>query len=136
MNNINKKFLTVVFFAIALFSSCNKPSDPNMEVMILGSWELIDLMVDNQVVENYSNEFTLDIEHSKRVVFINHDGRGLTGTWSVESDSILTLTSDAVTSFDTLQFDIIYLIKDKMGLRQVINSDLLGTSEFTYFLEK
>ena len=137
MKKIVKKSFLLVFVAVAILSACNKPSDPQMDVMAMGSWYLSDLFVDEQVVVSYSSEFILDLELDSTVIFVNHDGIGLTGTWQIdETTSTLTLNSDLGEAPDPLEFEILYLLKDKMGLRRTVTSNQLGTTVFTYILEK
>jgi hypothetical protein len=137
MKKIAKKSIVLMFIAVTLLSACNKPTDPQMDVMALGSWYLSDLFVDEQVVVTFSNEFTLDLEFNNTVIFINHDGIGLTGTWEMdEAGTALTLTPDLGETPEPVVFEVLYLMKDKMGLRQTITSTQLGTTTFTYILEK
>lgn len=137
MKSISKRFFVITFIAVALLSACNKPSDPQADVMAMGSWNLSDLFVNEQVVATYSSDFVLDLEYDQTVIFINHDGIGLTGAWAMSEDgSTLTLTSDMGDAPTPLVFEVLYLLKDKMGLRQTITSTQLGTTVFTYVLEK
>lgn len=137
MKSISKRFFVIMFIAVALLSACNKPSDPQADVMAMGSWYLTDLFVNEQVVANYSADFVLDLEFNQIVIFVNHDGIGLTGEWSLAEDgSTLTLTSDLGDAPTPLVFEVLYLLKDKMGLRQTVESAQLGTTVFTYILEK
>jgi hypothetical protein len=137
MKSISKSFFVITFVAVALLSACNKPIDPTADVMAMGSWYLSDLFVNEQVVATYSNDFVLDLEQVQTVIFVNHDGIGLTGSWVMSEDgATLTLTSDMGETPTPLVFEVLYLLKDKMGLRQTIESSQLGTTVFTYVLEK
>ena len=137
MKSISIKFLVMVFIAGAFLSACNKPEDPQMDVMAMGEWYLSDLFVNDQVVATYSSDFILDLELNQVVVFVNHDGIGLTGTWALDATATtLTLTPDMTEGAEPVVFDVLYLLRDKMGLRQTVTSTQLGTMVFTYILEK
>ena len=124
----------LMFVAVAFSSACNKPTDPTMDVMMMGSWYLSELMVNEQVVADYSSEFVLELESESVCIFVNHDGIGMTGTWAV-SDTALTLNSD-LPDAEALNFTVLYLLRDKMGLRRTVSSAVLGDQTFTYVLEK
>lgn len=138
MKSISKKFFMIMFIAVAFLSACNKPTDPDMDVMAMGSWYLSDLFVNDQVVATYSSDFILDLELDQVVIFVNHDGIGLTGTWALnEAGTELTLTPNMGGEESTpVVFEVLYLLKEKMGLRQTVTSTQLGTTVFTYILEK
>lgn len=139
MKTISKKFFLITFIAAALLGSCNEPGDPEMNVMVMGSWQLSDLFVDEQVVTNtsFSSTFALDIEYDQTVIFINQDGIGMTGTWEIDAaGTTLTLTPDMGESPEPMVFEVLFLLTDKMGLRRTVTSDLLGETVFTYILVK
>ena len=137
MKSISKKFFVIMVIAVAFLSACNKPTDPQMDVMAMGSWYLSDLFVNDQVVATYSSNFILDLELDQVAVFVNHDGIGLTGNWEInEAGTELTLTPNLSEESTPVVFEVLYLLKDKMGLRQTITSTQLGTTVFTYILEK
>ncbi len=137
MKSLNKKIIFCFFITVAFLSGCNEPSDPDVNAMAVGSWRLMDLLVDNQVVANSSSYFTLNLQFKdNKCVFINHDGVGMTGTWSIESNgSSLQILPDSEGE-EAITFNILYLVKDEMGLQQTVTSTLLGDMEYTYFLYK
>ncbi|MCF8226387.1 MAG: hypothetical protein K9J30_10975 [Bacteroidales bacterium] len=137
MKSISKKLFAMMFVAVTLVSGCNEPSDPTMNVMAMGEWYLSDLFVNNQVVNTFSSDFVLDLEQNQTVIFVNHDGIGLTGTWDIDdAGTTLTLTPDLGEGAEPVVFEVLYLLIDKMGIRRTVTSDLLGTTAFTYILEK
>jgi hypothetical protein len=137
MKAISKKFFLITFIAAVLLGSCNEPGDPEMNVMVMGSWQLSDLFVNEQVVTSYSNSFTLDIEYDQTVIFVNQDGIGMTGSWEIDdAGTTLTLTPDLGESPEPLVFDVLFLLKEKMGLRRTVTSNLMGETVFTYVLVK
>jgi len=136
MKRIAIKFLVMAIVAGSFLSACNKPDDPQMDVMAMGEWYLQDLFMDDQVIVDYSSSFILDLETDATVIFVNHDGIGLTGAWALdEAGTTLTLTPD-IEGSDPLVFDVLYLLHDKMGLRQTLTSPQVGTMVFTYILER
>jgi hypothetical protein len=133
MKNINK-IIIVVFIAVVFFIGCNKPSDPDLQVMAVGSWDLVDLLMDDQKVSGYSNEFVLNLFDDETCVFINHDGIGFTGTWSVDEKSSILLLTPNNENYTAINFDIMYLRPGEMGLQRTITSTLIGTRIYTYIL--
>lgn len=135
MKNINK-IIIVVFIAVAFLSGCNEPSDPELQVMAVGEWYLSDLLVGDQEIYDYSTEFELTLNDDETCVFINHDGIGFAGTWSIdEQNTTLQLTpfNEEVAAVD---FAILYLRPDKMSIQRTVTSGLVGTLTYTYILEK
>lgn len=136
MKSISRKLLLFTLVAVAFLSACNKPTDPTMDVKVMGSWYLTDLLVNEQVVADYSNEFVLDLEVNSTVIFVNHDGIGLTGSWTIDAaGTSLTLTSD-LPDAEPITFEVLYMLTDKLGLRRTVSSALLGDQTFTYILER
>ena len=137
MKRIAIKFLVMSIIAGSFLSACNKPDDPQMDVMAMGEWYLQDLFMDDQVIVDYSSSFILDLETDATVIFVNHDGIGLTGAWNLDAaGTTLTLTPDLTEESEPVVFDVLYLLRDKMGLRQTVTSPQVGTMVFTYILEK
>jgi len=137
MKNLNKIIL-VVFMAVTFFSGCNKPSDPDLQVMAVGEWTLIDLLMDDQSIYDgyyYSDaEFTLNLNNDKSCVFINYDGIGFIGTWSITGEALVLTPSNQ--ELQPVNFDIMYTRPDRMGIQRTITSNLIGTVVYTYILEK
>ncbi len=128
--------ILVVFVATAIFSGCNEPSDPDMNVMATGSWELVDLMIDDQVIANFSSEFTLNLHDDESCVFIDHDGIGFAGTWSMDAEGTSLQLTPSGEQGTAVNFTVVYLKPDKMGLKKTVDSPTIGNQTFTYILEK
>ena len=137
MKNFNK-IIIVVLIAVAFISGCNEPSDPDMQVMAVGSWNLVDLLMDDQDmdVDYYNTDFRLDLNDDGTCAFINYDGIGFSGTWDMDKEgTTLTLTPTS-TDYSEITFDVVYLRTSQMGIERTITSSLIGTRVYTYFLEK
>lgn len=135
MKNINK-IIIVVFMAVAFLSGCNEPSDPDLQVMAVGNWSLAELLMDDQQISDYSSDFKLDLHDDETCVFINHDGIGFTGSWSVDELNTTLVLSPFNEVYDAITFDIMYIRPGKMGVQRTVTSDLIGTLTYTYILEK
>lgn len=138
MKSISIKFFVMAIIAGAFLSACNEPEDPQMDVMAMGEWYLANLFMGEQVIVDYSSSFILDLETDATAIFVNHDGIGMTGSWEIDAaGTTLTITPNMGEEVaDPLMFDVLYLIGDKMGLRQTVTSGQVGTNIFTYILEK
>ena len=131
-----RNIIIVSFIAVAFLSGCNEPSDPNMEVMATGSWQLVDLMVNNQVTDEYSNEFTLNLHEDETCVFIDQDNRGFTGTWTIDEEGTTLQLTPQGEEGEAVTFDVLYLRSDRMGLERTSEGGDIGTTTFTYLLER
>ena len=126
--------ILVVFVATAIFSGCNEPTDPDMNVMASGSWELVDLMIDDQVIANYSEEFTLSLHDDQSCVFIDHDGIGFAGTWSMDAEGTSLQLTPSGEEAEPVSFNVVYLQPRKMSLKKTITNQNDETFTVTYVL--
>ena len=138
MKKINK-IIIVVFIAVAFLSGCNEPSDPDLQVMAVGSWDLVDLLMDDQEIELPAyypyDDFVLELNDDETCVFINYDRIGFTGSWSVDEGNTTLVLTPFNTEYSAITFDIMYLRPGKMGIQRTITSSLIGTVIYTYILE-